>query len=144
MLRFLIHLIISCLLTFLPYISWFLNPVKSNFAQISWQDRFSVKFPARWGFSEKFPGSGATTANLFLPLWPNNWLFQCPEIWIFYSTTLYFTTISIFWAVAMPLINNNMALSPAGNGSKRSPLEGQSDRHCWGCILSIILWCCTF
>ena len=40
-----------------------------QFPQISWQERFSVKFLARTGVLEKCPGSGANTATIFVHPW---------------------------------------------------------------------------
>ena len=68
--NFLIPLIISSLLPSSTFFATYLQICRSHyfqFLQISWQESFSVKFPARIGFSEKYPDSGATTATLFVP-----------------------------------------------------------------------------
>ena len=65
--NFLIHLIIFCLCTCLLifFAKYFLSCQSQKFECP--RNSFLVIFPARRVFFKKFPGSGATTANPFVP-----------------------------------------------------------------------------
>ena len=58
----------TCLNLFDKYFLMFQSS-KIKFPQISWQERFSMKFPVGKGFSDKFPGSSAATATDFVLFW---------------------------------------------------------------------------